>query len=196
MTTVANITTTVEVLDVGQSSISELATRISYRLQALEGHARKATEYAFEVGQLLIEAKKQVQHGEWANWLETDCNLAPRTARAYMQFARQFSALSDEKRQRVAELPIREALKAIITDPTPPVRYESTRRIRTEDERKKVKEVFVKARNQLTEAAREFEHGFPVKGNKVERLRKQLQAVLAQLDDLQNAQAPIEGGAE
>lgn len=196
MTTVANITTTVEVLDVGQSSISELATRISYRLQVLEGHARKATEYAFEVGQLLIEAKKQVQHGEWANWLETDCNLAPRTARAYMRLAKQLPALSDEKRQHVANLPVREAMKAIATDPAQPIRYQSTRRISTEDERKKVKDVFIKARNQLTEAAREFEHGFPVKGNKVERLRKQLQTVLAQLDDLQNAQTPIEGGAE
>jgi hypothetical protein len=40
-------------------------------------------------GDLLLEAKAQLPHGQWAEWLEANCAASARTARAYMQLAKQ-----------------------------------------------------------------------------------------------------------
>jgi hypothetical protein len=70
----------------------------------VEEHLGKASEYALEAGEELLAAKKAVPHGRW----ETECGrlFAPsaRTARFYMQFARNMGALP--KRQRTAILMI------------------------------------------------------------------------------------------
>ena len=44
-----------------------------------------------EVGKRLIEAKKQVAHGEWAEWLEKKVSYTERTAQRFMQCAERFS---------------------------------------------------------------------------------------------------------
>ena len=75
------------ILAPGQETPAELALRITMRAKMLETHAQKAVEYAFEIGQLLNEAKPQINHGEWEQWLTEHCHLAPRTARAYMKLA-------------------------------------------------------------------------------------------------------------
>ena len=47
--------------------------------------AKQAIDAAYEAGTLLIEAKAQVKHGEWLNWLEVNCPaVAVRTAQQYM----------------------------------------------------------------------------------------------------------------
>ena len=48
-------------------------------------HYRKA-------GELLLEAKEQVEHGEWTNWVSHNFSLSKRTAEIYMDLA------SEEKR--------------------------------------------------------------------------------------------------
>ena len=54
---------------------------------------------AIEIGELLIEAKKLVPHGEWEGYVQDRCGFKPRTAQAYMQIA------SDrEKAQSFADL--------------------------------------------------------------------------------------------
>ena len=180
------------ILTPGQDTPAELALRINMRAKMLETHAQKAVEYAFEIGQLLNEAKPQINHGEWEQWLTEHCHLALRTARAYMKLAKAFPSLSEAKRQRVADLPIREALKAISTDPTPlPPREPAARRVNSLEDRQRVKSVFLNARDQLTKAAKTIDYAIPIKGGEVAALRKKLEAVLQQLTELQKE----EGGA-
>lgn len=174
------------ILAPGQDTPAELALRILMRTKMLEIHAQKAVEYAFEIGQLLNEAKPQLKHGEWEAWLTEHCHLAQRTARAYMKLAKAYPALSEAERQRVADLPVREALKAISTDPTPlPPKESPARRVNSVEERERVKSVFLNARNQLTKAVKTIDYAMPIKGGEVAALRKKLEAVLAQLAELQ-----------
>ena len=63
------------ILAPGQETPAELALRITMRAKMLETHAQKAVEYAFEIGQLLNEAKPQINHGEWEQWLTEHCHL-------------------------------------------------------------------------------------------------------------------------
>ena len=193
-------TSTAIILALGQDTPAELALRITMRLQMAESHAKKAVEYAFEIGQLLNEAKPHLKHGEWEQWLAEHCHLAQRTARAYMKLAKAFPVLPEAERQRVTDLPIREALKAISTDPTPPPPKEPpARRVNSLEERERVKSIFLNARNQLTKTAKAIDYAMPIRGGEVAALRKKLEAVLAQLAELQQDDAEVQaqqiGGA-
>ena len=92
--------------------ITELGGLIRTEISAATAAARSAVEHAVRAGELLIEAKAQVTHGEWGSWLETNVEVADRTARTYMALARRWEKLSESKRQRVADLPLRAALKS------------------------------------------------------------------------------------
>src|ERR1051326_4295337 len=75
--------------------------------------ARNSVEHARRCGELLIQAKTQVAHGEWGAWVEAHCGFADRTARMYMQIARRWPMLDEAIRQRVAEMSVRHAVEAI-----------------------------------------------------------------------------------
>src|SRR5258708_2094965 len=61
-------------------------------------------------GELLIEAKHRYgKHGKWAKWLADNIEFSERLAQCYMRLAR----LPLQKRNAVADLPLREALSAI-----------------------------------------------------------------------------------
>jgi hypothetical protein len=90
-------------------ALADLAADINAAHQQAEQALRDGVLHAIRCGELLHEAKAQLPHGEWENWLKVNVSFQPRTARAYMQIAE----LDAEKRQRVADLPMREALKAI-----------------------------------------------------------------------------------
>ena len=70
---------------------------------------RTAVAHAVIAGELLIEAKRQVPHGQWLPWLRSTCGLSERTAQAYMRLARTLPELEPAKAQRVADLSLREA---------------------------------------------------------------------------------------
>ncbi len=89
--------------------LDDLVTQINDAHAEVERAFRIGIDHALRAGELLLQAKKQVLHGKWETWLKGNVSCTPRTARSYMQIA----ALDDEKRQRVADLPLREALKAI-----------------------------------------------------------------------------------
>lgn len=44
-----------------------------------------------EIGKRLIEAKQQLQHGEWGKWLEEKVDFSQNTANQFMRVAREFS---------------------------------------------------------------------------------------------------------
>lgn len=62
----------------------------------------KAQDHALELGDELLAAKKAVPHGRWEDECERFFDPSARTARFYMQFARDMGALP--KRQRTAVL--------------------------------------------------------------------------------------------
>lgn len=50
--------------------------------------ARTAIEHAHKAGELLTEAKKQVKHGQWGQWMKDNLPFSERTAQAYMRVSK------------------------------------------------------------------------------------------------------------
>lgn len=89
-----------------------LAERINSHHAAATHHAEQVIVNARAAGELLLEAKDTVLHGEWQDWLEANFEGSGRTARAYMRIARRWDLIR-AKRQSTATLSISEALKLI-----------------------------------------------------------------------------------
>jgi hypothetical protein len=71
--------------------------------------AKTAAQRAIDAGNLLIEAKELVRHGEWLPWLRENCALAERTAQLYMKIAK-----SGLESAMVADLGLQGAAEAIV----------------------------------------------------------------------------------
>jgi Protein of unknown function (DUF3102) len=89
--------------------LASIATLIRREHEAVGTSMRQAVDHAIAAGELLIEPKKQVKHGEWQTWLMANCDIAERTVQAYMKLAR----APLEKRNAVADLPLRDALASL-----------------------------------------------------------------------------------
>ena len=76
------------------------APTLAQRVVKIQFHLQNMAQSAIIIGQELIECKKEVGHGNWANWLKENFNLSERTARQFMQIYERFSANS--KRQTSA----------------------------------------------------------------------------------------------
>lgn len=92
--------------------LSALAEMINTEIAAVEAHFQRGFEHAVRAGMLLIEAKKQVSHGQWLPWLAENCAVAERTAQIYMQVATHRPGLGTES-ATVADLTLRGAVAAI-----------------------------------------------------------------------------------
>ena len=88
---------------------AELAAEINNAHLQAEGTLRAAVEHAIRAGDLLLQAKRALRHGNWTAWCADNIKFSERLAQAYMRLAR----LPVEKRNAVADLPLREALSAI-----------------------------------------------------------------------------------
>src|SRR5262249_60900586 len=65
-------------------ALTDLATRIkSLHAQVLDA-GKNVVRKAIEAGVALIEAKRQVGHGNWLRCLKENCELSERTAEVYM----------------------------------------------------------------------------------------------------------------
>ena len=82
-----------------------LDVKLAHLAIGIRQHVQTSTTAAREAGLMLIEAKALLPHGAWLPWLSTRFEMKGRTAQAYMQLAR------DPNPQRVADLPLRVALK-------------------------------------------------------------------------------------
>lgn len=99
--------------------IQTLGTDITEAHEAALAAGHTALEHAHRAGELLMQARAQCEHGAWLSWLAEHCPTIPeRTARAYMQIVRRWEELEAAMgdRQRVADLPMREAL-ALFAEP-------------------------------------------------------------------------------
>ena len=94
-------------------ALETLAAEINAEHDAAERTARKAIDHARVAGERLLLAKAQVAHGQWLSWLSANCPaIADRTARAYMQLARNWGKL-ETKTADSANLSIDAALKLL-----------------------------------------------------------------------------------
>jgi hypothetical protein len=96
--------------------LADLAQRINTEHAAVGAAMKSGLEHALRAGELLFEAKASVDHGEWLPWLECNCDIAQRTAQAYMRLAREFPKLEPAKAQRVADLSFRDAIAELGKD--------------------------------------------------------------------------------
>ncbi|MCG8433286.1 MAG: DUF3102 domain-containing protein [Gammaproteobacteria bacterium] len=94
-------------------ALLDLATEIRAEHEACSVAAETAARHAIKAGHLLIQAKDGMPHGEWLRWLAKHCEVSARTAQAYMRLARKAAELGEAEAQRVADLPVRQAIKAI-----------------------------------------------------------------------------------
>jgi hypothetical protein len=67
--------------------LDDLAARIREKQDGIRNVYKLGIEYAMDAGDLLIEAKDKLVHGQWGPWLEANCEMSARTARRYMLLA-------------------------------------------------------------------------------------------------------------
>ena len=172
---------------------ADVIAKINEAIAAAERNARTAMDHAIFAGNLLNTAKSMVEHGEWHAWLEDHVAVAPRTAQAYMRLARKLQELPAEEAQRVADLPLREAVKAIATPPETPPKLER-RTFYRRDERERVLVAIDKSAAALRTVARSIKLGAEVDGKKIQALRAKLQSALALVEEIDQDAAKKEAG--
>jgi hypothetical protein len=105
-----------------EQELDDLARQIATEHEAAERAFGSALQHAIRCGELLIEAKTKIGHGEWIPWLAIHARVGERTAQAYMQVARRKSDLLNP--QRAADLSVRGAL-ALLQEHMPSLVAES-----------------------------------------------------------------------
>jgi len=142
--------------------------------------SRESLLHAKHCGLLLIAAKKELEHGQWLPWLETQCKIQERTAQRYMKLAGGWDLLKKAKTDNVSDLSIGEALKAIhrmrVAEPNPD-RDALRARVEADTRYAEVQALEVKAAEHEQEAkrlhaearklAKEIEQSFKMKKNTV-----------------------------
>src|SRR5688572_32359582 len=71
-----------------------LAAEINAAHARAFGKAREALEHARRAGELLLQAKAAVGHGQWLPWLKTHCSsFSERTSQGYMRLAKHWDEI-------------------------------------------------------------------------------------------------------
>ena len=119
-----------EVLKSKVCNLDGLAKRIDAAHAAVQTAFQAVAQRAIEAGQLLIQAKSRVPHGEWEAWIAQNTAVSLRTARAYMQIARHWMEADEANRQRVADL----SLRAMLTELASPIPFKlPAHRVQSDD---------------------------------------------------------------
>jgi hypothetical protein len=88
-----------------------IADEIGREVRQAERAWQDAVGHAIRAGELLIEARSQLEHGEWLPWLKANFPGSERSARNYVRLARNSG--------NVADFPtVRSALEALV-EPKP-----------------------------------------------------------------------------
>lgn len=181
------------------TAINRLAAEAEEEARLAHQHGSSATLKAIAVGEALARAKAHVRHGEFEDWVLTNtCIKSKRTAQAYMQLARKVQELPGDEAQRIALLPVGQALKAIASraEPAPVRRLEHRPRGYRPPSRVAADAVVRTIRssvNALNASARLVDRGAEVKGRDLEVIRQRVNKVLALVDKLQAGAAGPEG---
>jgi hypothetical protein len=107
---------------VSTTDLALTASEIHNEHEAAQRCASEAVAHAIRAGELLMQAKAALPHGAFGPWLAANVEFSDRTARGYMRLA----GLDEAKRQRVADLSLRGALRSL-TSSKPPATPEQER---------------------------------------------------------------------
>ncbi len=82
----------------------DLAREINTEHGHVEAYKRNTIKHAIRCGELLLEMKQRLGHGNWLAWVEEHFEASERTARNYMEIAKSAAAadLSDATTMRSA----------------------------------------------------------------------------------------------
>jgi hypothetical protein len=75
------------------SSLAKLAEAINTAHDLCERAVQDAVGHAKRTGELLLQAKGLVAHGQWLPWLEANCRVEVRQAQRYMRLAAEWDRL-------------------------------------------------------------------------------------------------------
>jgi hypothetical protein len=95
-----------------ESSV-DLVTAINDEHRRCDEAVSTALDHAMRAGDLLIEARADIGHGNWQAWIEENFEGSARRAQEYMRLARNREAIEAEKARSPALLGIDRALRAI-----------------------------------------------------------------------------------
>ncbi|HSS63925.1 MAG TPA: DUF3102 domain-containing protein [Gammaproteobacteria bacterium] len=90
-------------------ALRRLAADISAEHDAARAAAEKAAGHAIRCGELLLQAKEKVPHGQWLKWVDENCGLGTRMIQAYMRLAK----YAHRRRLELYDLSVREALEVV-----------------------------------------------------------------------------------
>jgi hypothetical protein len=96
------------------NSLSDLAARIKVEHAAAATALNESVEHAIRAGELLIEAKAKLPHGQWLPWLSNNCALSERSAQLYIRIAKNRSTLEEHIRNGVADLSLNQAAALMV----------------------------------------------------------------------------------
>jgi hypothetical protein len=103
--------------------LTDLARRINEKHNEAEQALMSGFAHAIAAGELLLEAKATVPHGEWLSWLAKNCAVAARTAQLYMKVAQGRKQL-EAKNASLADLTL-EGAALQLSGPTAPIPNQS-----------------------------------------------------------------------
>lgn len=133
---------------------------------------QRAGEDIIGIGQRLIEAKEQLQHGEWLPWLRDEVQFSERSAQQFMRIAKEYS-----NPQLVADLGVRKALNLLALPESEREEFAAEKH-EVNGEEKSVAEM----------SARELEQAI----KELQAVRKELKDAKAKLDDAADEKAGFE----
>jgi hypothetical protein len=106
-----------ETLPVKGDDLNDLAAKINDWHRQCVRAAGSALEYAKHAGDLLLEAKAQVDHGGWLPWLQIHFEGSEWTARNYMRVASNWDRITDAKSGMIPDLTYSQALRLLAAPP-------------------------------------------------------------------------------
>jgi hypothetical protein len=95
------------------NSLIDLADRIDAEHAAAVGALASWLDHAIKAGELLIEAKAKVAHGQWTDWVRDHCTVGVRMAQIYMQLVKYKHNLEDAKAKRISHLSMYDAIDLV-----------------------------------------------------------------------------------
>jgi hypothetical protein len=108
--------------EIQKSRLDELAQEINQEHQAFRRAFKATYRSALRAGDLLIEAKAEAGHGNWAAWVEENCEFSMRTAQVYMRLSSNREEVEELlKCAEAAHLSIEGALSVIASQRETPV---------------------------------------------------------------------------
>ncbi|SMR81497.1 Protein of unknown function [Aliiroseovarius halocynthiae] len=107
-----------------------IASIINAKHRVIAAHERSMKKIAADIGEMLIEKKAELKHGEFIPWVEQWCSFSERHARNYIKIA-------DTKRKRVADFEACASIREVLAlGKTPKAPVQQTRSATLDDLRK------------------------------------------------------------